>query len=158
MIRVWFAAVVFYAITTGGPAQAQEKVSFASTDTDLKGGTPTNITGYLYKPDGPGPFPAVIGLHGCNGLVDQDGKVIPLYGAWGERLSKAGYLVLLPDSFGSRGHGDLCVVPTPSAPSSARSRNAARRLWCHGAPAHPSECEAKQHCHPRPIVRCLGAV
>jgi dienelactone hydrolase len=115
MMRVWFTAVVFCAIATGGSAQAQEKVSFASTDADLKGGTPTNITGYLYKPDGPGPFPAVIGLHGCNGLVDQDGKVIPLYGAWGERLSRAGYLVLLPDSFGSRGHGDLCVVPTPSA-------------------------------------------
>ncbi len=76
MMRIWFAAVVFYAIATGGSAQAQEKVSFASTDADLKGGTPTNITGYLYKPEGPGPFPAVIGLHGCNGLVEQDGKVI----------------------------------------------------------------------------------
>jgi hypothetical protein len=38
-----------------------------------------------------------------------------LYGTWGERLSKDGYLVLLPDSFGSRGHGDLCAVQPPSA-------------------------------------------
>jgi dienelactone hydrolase len=110
MMRLWFAAALCISIGAGVPAQAQDKVSFPSTDADLKGGTPTTITGYLYKPEGPGPFPAVIGLHGCNGLVDQAGKVLALYGTWGKRLSKDGYLVLLPDSFGSRGHGDLCAV------------------------------------------------
>jgi len=115
-MRHWFAAVLSFALGGGLSAQAQDKVTFPSTDTDLKGGTPTTITGYLYKPDGAGPFPAVIGMHGCNGLVDQNGKIQPLYGAWGERLSKEGYLVLLPDSFGSRGHGDLCAIQ----PSSAR--------------------------------------
>jgi len=109
-MRLWFAAALCISVGAGVPAQAQDKVSFPSTDADLKGGAPTTITGYLYKPEGPGPFPAVIGLHGCNGLVDQDGKVLALYGTWGERLSKDGYLVLLPDSFGSRGHGDLCAV------------------------------------------------
>jgi dipeptidyl aminopeptidase/acylaminoacyl peptidase len=49
-------------------AIAQEKVSFPSTDGDLKGGTPTTITGYLYKPAGAGPFAAVVGLYGCGGL------------------------------------------------------------------------------------------
>ena len=65
-------------------------------DADLKGGAPTTITGYLYKPEGAGPFGAVIALHGCNGAIDEKGTVRELYGAWGERLSKAGYLVLLP--------------------------------------------------------------
>jgi hypothetical protein len=37
-------------------ASAQEKVSFPSTDGDLKSGTPTIINGYLYKPSGPGPL------------------------------------------------------------------------------------------------------
>jgi dienelactone hydrolase len=100
----------------GFSSQAQDKVTFPSTDADLKGGTVTIITGYLYKPEGAGLFPAVIGMHGCNGLVGQDGKIFPLYGTWGEVLSKEGYLVLLPDAFGSRGHGDLCAVQ----PSSAR--------------------------------------
>jgi dienelactone hydrolase len=81
MMRLWFAAALCIAVGTGVPAQAQDKVSFPSTDADLKGGTPTTITGYLYKPEGTGPFPAVIGMHGCNGLVDPDGKVFALYGA-----------------------------------------------------------------------------
>jgi hypothetical protein len=88
MIRLWFAGALSIALAGGLPAQAQDKVSFPSTDADLKGGTPTTITGYLYKPEGPGPFPAVIGMQGCNGLVDQDGKVHPLHGTWGETLSK----------------------------------------------------------------------
>ena len=117
MMWLWFAAALSIALGWGIPAQAQDKVSFPSTDADLKGGTPTTITGYLYKPEGAGPFPAVIGMHGCNGLVDQDGKVHPHYGTWGEILSKDGYLVLLPDAFGSRGHGDLCSFnPSAHAP------------------------------------------
>jgi dienelactone hydrolase len=115
MMRLRFVAALSIALGWGMPAQAQDKVSFPSTDADLKGGTPTTITGYLYKPEGAGPFPAVIGMHGCDGLVDQDGRVHPLYGTWGETLSKEGYLVLLPDAFGSRGHGNLCAVQPPSA-------------------------------------------
>jgi len=115
MTWFWFAAALCITVGAGGPAQAQDKVSFPSTDADMKGGTPTIITGYLYKPEGAGPFPAVIGLHGCSGPFDQDGKIHALYGAWAEILSKDGYLVLLPDSFGSRGHGDLCAVQPPSA-------------------------------------------
>ena len=109
-----FAAALCIAVVTGVPAQAQDKVSFPSTDADLKGGAPTTITGYLYKPEGPGPFPAVIGMHGCNGLVDPDGKVFPLYGAWGEnsRRMAISFSCRTP---GSRGHGDLCAVQPPSA-------------------------------------------
>ena len=29
------------------------------------------IDGFLTKPDGPGPFPAVIHLHGCGGFLSQ---------------------------------------------------------------------------------------
>ena len=42
----------------------------------------------LYKPDGDGPFPTVIALHGCGGLSGQS--------------------VLLPDSYGSRELGPQC--------------------------------------------------
>jgi poly(3-hydroxybutyrate) depolymerase len=77
-------AVLFLALTAAGlPAHAQEKIAFPSTDADLKGGTPTAITGYLYRPEGSGPFPTIVGMHGCNGLVENDGKVSELYSAWG---------------------------------------------------------------------------
>jgi hypothetical protein len=35
-------------------------------------------------------------MHGCNGLVGQDGKILPLHGSWGDVLSREGYIVLLP--------------------------------------------------------------
>ncbi|HKU05591.1 MAG TPA: dienelactone hydrolase family protein [Bradyrhizobium sp.] len=62
----------------------------------------------LYKPEGNGPFPAVIALHGCGGLGGQSDPVWPRYREWAEHLLKAGYAVLLPDSFGSREVGPQC--------------------------------------------------
>jgi dienelactone hydrolase len=98
-------------------AGAQEKVLFPSTDSDLKGGTPTIINGYLYRPSGPGPFAAVVSIHGCDGAADEKGEVRPLYGTWGEVLSQKGYVVLLIDSFQPRGHVSLCaLLPVFSRP------------------------------------------
>lgn len=98
-------------------ACAQEKVSFPSTDGDLKGGAPTIINGYLYKPSGSGPFAAVISIHGCDGAANDKGEVRPLYGTWGEVLSQKGYVVLLIDSFQPRGHVSLCaILPVFSRP------------------------------------------
>lgn len=97
--------------------KAQEKVSFPSTDGELKSGTPTIINGYLYRPPGPGPFTAVVSIHGCDGAVDEKGEVRPLYGTWGEVLSQKGYIVLLIDSFQPRGHVNLCaMLPVFSRP------------------------------------------
>ena len=62
----------------------------------------------LYRPDGNGPFPTVIALHGCGGLSGQNGAVLPRYRDWSEQLLKSGYAVLWPDSFGSRGTGPQC--------------------------------------------------
>src|SRR5690242_13481697 len=114
----------FFAIT----AAAQQKVTFASTDGDLKGGEATTLTGYMHRPDGAGPFAAVVLMHGCDGLV-EDGKVKDLYGAWGPILSREGYIVLMPDSFGSRGHGNLCGVQPPSARPVQANREAPRDAY-----------------------------
>src|SRR5215468_10726256 len=105
-------------------AVAQEKVTFPSTDADLKGGTPTTITGYLYKPAGSGPFAAVISLPGGLGLVDEKGGIHPLIGQWGEILSGAGYIVLLVDPFRLRGYSGLddpgfSVLPDREMPRDA---------------------------------------
>ncbi|WP_245499266.1 hypothetical protein [Mesorhizobium sp. M1A.F.Ca.ET.072.01.1.1] len=63
-------------------------------------GTPLN--GYLTRPPGKGPFPAVILLHGCAGVLQNDQEV------WPERLSSWGYVVLVVDSFSTRGVHDPC--------------------------------------------------
>ena len=64
----------------------------------------------LYKPDGDGPFPTVIALHGCGGLGGHSEPVLPRYRDWAEQLLKAGHAVLLPDSYGSRELGPQCRV------------------------------------------------
>jgi len=62
----------------------------------------------LYKPDGDGPFPVVIALHGCDGLAGPSEPVLPRYRDWAEQLLKTGHAVLLPDSYGSRELGPQC--------------------------------------------------
>ena len=62
----------------------------------------------LYKPEGEGPFPVVIALHGCGGLGGRSEPVQPRYRDWAEQLLKGGKAVLLPDSYGSRELGPQC--------------------------------------------------
>jgi dienelactone hydrolase len=111
------------ALFVGSQAVAQEKISFPSTDGDLNGGTPTTITGYLYKPAGSGRFAGVVHLHGSDGLLGEKGEIHPWYGQWGEILSRAGYFVLLVDSFqprGQRGPGDPPnILPNREVPRDA---------------------------------------
>jgi dienelactone hydrolase len=108
-----------------GIAAAQETVTFPAIDTP--GAPPTVLSGLLYRPAGPGPFPAVIGLHGCGGVL-LNGKPAPLLAQWGELLAAEGYIVLMPDSHSSRGHPHrLCELVGDARPvqwNRERSRDA----------------------------------
>jgi dienelactone hydrolase len=64
----------------------------------------------LFRPEGAGPFPAVVGLHGCAGLYEGSGAVESRYRDWAEQLTKAGFVVVYPDSYGSRGLGPQCTT------------------------------------------------
>jgi dienelactone hydrolase len=88
--------------------RAQEMVSFPSLDSGLFSG-PTTLRAFLFKPEGPGPFPAVVGLHGCSGLYDKQGKLFARETAWAKLLTKQGYVVLFPDSFGPRNVTTACA-------------------------------------------------
>jgi dienelactone hydrolase len=57
----------------------------------------TNIANSTFKPTGPGPFPAVVLMHSCGGVRDAHIK------QHAQELLKAGYVVLVVDSFGQRG-------------------------------------------------------
>lgn len=52
--------------------------------------------------------PAVLALHGCGGLYARGGGLAARYRETADRLHAAGYAVLMPDSFGSRGLRDVC--------------------------------------------------
>jgi dienelactone hydrolase len=86
---------------TSHPALAWENVFFPSLDGPLTGGKPTQLHGLLMKPDGIGPFPAIVALHGCNGLF-KGGTLVAREAAWAHLLTSHGYVVLFPDSFGPR--------------------------------------------------------
>lgn len=69
------------------------------------------LRGELLRPAGAGPFPAVVAMHGCDGLYERGKTAMsPRHRDWAERLAAAGYVVVLPDSFGSRGLGPQCRV------------------------------------------------
>src|SRR5262249_10203114 len=55
----------------------------------------TQLTGYLYRPNGQGPFPAVALFHGSTG-------VLPYHHRWAEWLATEGYVAIVVDSFGPR--------------------------------------------------------
>ena len=74
-------------------------------------GAPEQIPAILSRPDGPGPFPAIVILHDCSGLGPRSsGRPA----AWAKELAGQGYVVLIPDSFTTRGHADgVCTDPSP---------------------------------------------
>lgn len=99
------------------PGLAMEQVDFPSRD-----GTP--LTGWLAKPTGPGPFPVVVGLHGCAGLWTRTGALSAREADWSARLNAAGYAVLFPDSFRPRGVTSLCNERTRALTPAGRARDA----------------------------------
>jgi dienelactone hydrolase len=90
----------------------------------------------LFRPEGAGPFPSVVALHGCESLIRRSGTLAPIFDAWGQRLAAAGLAAVFPDSFGSRGLRTQCRVRERKV-RSERERvadaNAARR-WLESQP------------------------
>lgn len=83
-----------------------------SIPTTAPNGALEQIPATVSKPDGPGPFPAVVILHDCSGLGPTSSGAPA---RWARELVGRGYVVLLPDSFTTRGHaGGVCTDPSPS--------------------------------------------
>jgi dienelactone hydrolase len=97
-------------LTLAAAAQAAPAASVSSsTQVEIPSGNIT-LRAQLFKPNGEGPFPTVIALHGCGGLAGRSEPVLPRYRDWAEQLVKSGSAVLLPDSYGSRSLGPQCRV------------------------------------------------
>lgn len=68
------------------------------------------FTARLLRPAGPGPFPGIVALHGCGGLLNSRGRVRSRETDWADRFLAAGYAVLFPDSFTARGLREICTA------------------------------------------------
>jgi len=115
------AAIAPVALLIGCDALAQTSISISPR------GSQSAFPGMLTKPPGEGPFPAVVIMHDCTGLG------APSSGAparWAETLLAAGYVVLTPDSYSTRGFADgICNAIGP-------------QLWLVGNPARVSDAFA----------------
>src|SRR5437016_7753793 len=106
-MRLLSAIAFLTLLTLAFAADAAPTPSPRQIDIPLSSGT---LHAQLYKPDGDGPFPVVIALHGCGGLAGHSEPVQARYRDWAEQLLKGGNAVLLPDSYGSRELGPQCRV------------------------------------------------
>jgi dienelactone hydrolase len=105
-MRHWLSVLVAIACMSGpAAARAQQVVHFPSLDE--RG---TMLDGYLYRPADAERHPAVVGLHGCNGMLSANGTILPSQFAWAYLLMSLGYATLLVDSLGPRQHGEMCSI------------------------------------------------
>ena len=91
------AAAALLALLACAPAAAEELVRFPSA------GQGDPVQGYLTRPKGKGPFPAVVLLHTCLGLPEARASI-------GERLATWGYVALFVDDFATRRLKETCAV------------------------------------------------
>ena len=114
MVRALFLLLLL----SVSPSLAQEVVHFPSRDR-------TTLQARLFRPAGDGVRqPAVVLMHGCGGLARGDGALFPRHLDWAERLRSAGFVVLLPDSFASRGAGSQCRLRDRRVPLAMRVQDA----------------------------------
>lgn len=111
------------------PEPVRTTVTFTSADADLYRGTPTILEAALFRPQGAGPFPAVVAMHGCLGLYGPTGAMNSQMRDWAERLVAQGYAVLMPDSYNPRGVPETCSRDQDLIrPDEERARDAAASL------------------------------
>ncbi|WET74661.1 MULTISPECIES: dienelactone hydrolase family protein [Rhizobium] len=121
--RLFLSFFTFLGVTLAEkPADAEELVRFESVPVKLSPfrirkarelgeilpqpqGTP--LLGYLSRPRGDGPFPAIVLMHGCDHLRASVREL------WPKRLVSWGYVVLVVDSFTSRNIKDACRSHVP---------------------------------------------
>lgn len=96
---VVLAIIVLCGLTVALPglsAPAGEKITITSVDP--KAGP---VPATLYRPDGDGPFPAIVLLHGCDGIGQSDID-------WAVWLTKLGYVAIMPESLSPRHLSTSC--------------------------------------------------
>jgi dienelactone hydrolase len=118
------AALAAVILLRAGAAPAAEDVVVTSV------GSGERIPAQLEKPDGQGPFPAVVILHDCSGLGASSSGAPR---RWSRDLVEQGYVTLMPDSFEPRGFAfGVCT----EAPDRAKVNGYVRAGDAYGALAY----------------------
>jgi carboxymethylenebutenolidase len=119
------------------PSVVPETVKFASVDGR------TELTGYLFVPDGPGPHPAIVMLHGRGGPYSRLKRgtytaeaLTARHRMWGRFWAAHGYVALHVDSFGPRGYPDGFPKHSYSERPAEVSERFVRPLDAYGALAY----------------------
>lgn len=86
---------------------AQSEPSATTVEFENPLASPQPLQGYLRQTNRPGPSPAVVLLHSCNG------NWLRLDERWGKRIASWGYVTLTVDSFGPRGLKNTCGGGAP---------------------------------------------
>lgn len=109
-------------------------VPLAAAERVVVPGDGVELVGLLYRPEGTGPFPAVVLLHGCSGMWARESRPNRSYAHWAEQLRRRGYIAVLLDSFGPRGEREVCSQRDRSIRADReRSRDAHAALrWLAG--------------------------
>lgn len=109
-----FAATLLAALAAlpVAPAFADELATFAAASAVGRPGAARMIQGYLARPAGKGPFPAVVLLHTCLGLPAGRRAIEAEFAA-------AGYVALFVDDFSTRGLKETCSVDFPEGVADA---------------------------------------
>ena len=102
------SAIVVLLLLWAGVASAQN-VSFPSVTVGASQAGP-EVSGWVSRPAGDGPFPAIILAHSCAGTGRHTDT-------WAKLLVSWGYLVLAPDSFNPRGTKAVCTTPNVVTPN-----------------------------------------
>ena len=109
MRKSWLAAALGGALLVGcaGPGQQQPAIVVMPV------GSTAQLPVTVIKPDGAGPFPAIVMLHDCSGLGMRSSGAPR---RWADELVPQGYVVAIPDSFSPRGlpNGTCTEPPTRS--------------------------------------------
>ena len=118
-------------IVAGGLAACAGTVPEGSLATTAPNGAAERIPVTVVRPDGPGPFPAVVILHDCSGLGPRSSGAPA---RWSRELVARGYVAVIPDSFTTRGFPE--GVCTDASRSRGEVAPARRAVDAYAALAH----------------------
>lgn len=108
------------------------RAAFAQQAVTIDGAPPLPA---LWQPAGEAPAPALLLLHGCAGLMTEDGALRRFFANSARRFRAAGWHVLLPDSFGARSRREICTEAERSVTVAMRREDVRRALaWLAARP------------------------
>jgi dienelactone hydrolase len=100
------ASLIVLLLAAGAAAAPDSGATMVELESPLARAQP--LQGLLRRPEGAGPFPAIVLLHSCNGNWKR------LDERWGRQIAPWGYVTLTVDSFGPRGIDNTCSSGSPA--------------------------------------------